>query len=90
MASVTLRQVSKRYGTVEIIPGLDLDIADREFVTLVGPSGCGKSTLLRMIAGLEIDHRRRRLHRRRARRTRRRRCTATSPWCSRPMRSTRI
>jgi multiple sugar transport system ATP-binding protein len=53
MASVTLRQVHKRYGSVEIIPSLDLHIADREFVTLVGPSGCGKSTLLRMIAGLE-------------------------------------
>jgi multiple sugar transport system ATP-binding protein len=53
MASVTLRQVSKRYGSLEVIPGLDLQINDREFVTLVGPSGCGKSTLLRMIAGLE-------------------------------------
>jgi multiple sugar transport system ATP-binding protein len=53
MASVTLRQVSKRYGSLEVIPGLDLQIEDREFVTLVGPSGCGKSTLLRMIAGLE-------------------------------------
>ena len=53
MASVTLRQVSKRYGSLEVIPGLDLQISDREFVTLVGPSGCGKSTLLRMIAGLE-------------------------------------
>jgi multiple sugar transport system ATP-binding protein len=53
MASVTLRRVSKRYGSVEVIPDLDLQIDDREFVTLVGPSGCGKSTLLRMIAGLE-------------------------------------
>jgi multiple sugar transport system ATP-binding protein len=53
MASVTLRQVCKRYGSMEVIPGLDLQIEDREFVTLVGPSGCGKSTLLRMIAGLE-------------------------------------
>jgi ABC-type sugar transport system ATPase subunit len=53
MASVTLRQVCKRYGSLEVIPGLDLQIQDREFVTLVGPSGCGKSTLLRMIAGLE-------------------------------------
>jgi multiple sugar transport system ATP-binding protein len=53
MASVTLRQVCKRYGSIEVIPGLDLEIRDREFVTLVGPSGCGKSTLLRMIAGLE-------------------------------------
>lgn len=53
MAHVTLANVSKRYGALEVIPGLDLSIADREFVTLVGPSGCGKSTLLRMIAGLE-------------------------------------
>jgi multiple sugar transport system ATP-binding protein len=53
MASVSIRHAQKRYGAVEVIPGIDLDIADREFVTLVGPSGCGKSTLLRMIAGLE-------------------------------------
>jgi multiple sugar transport system ATP-binding protein len=53
MASVTLRQICKRYGSMDVIPGLDLYIQDREFVTLVGPSGCGKSTLLRMIAGLE-------------------------------------
>ena len=43
----------KSYGPVEVIKGVDLDIADREFVVFVGPSGCGKSTLLRMIAGLE-------------------------------------
>ena len=53
MASVSIRQVQKRFGRTEVIPGVDLEIADREFVTLVGPSGCGKSTLLRMIAGLE-------------------------------------
>jgi ABC-type sugar transport system ATPase subunit len=53
MAALTLRQVVKRFGHVEIIHGVDLDIADGEFVVFVGPSGCGKSTLLRMIAGLE-------------------------------------
>src|SRR6184192_581607 len=53
MADVTLRKVVKRYDDVEAVLGIDLDIADHEFVVLVGPSGCGKSTTLRMIAGLE-------------------------------------
>ncbi|OIS90412.1 ABC transporter ATP-binding protein [Brucella cytisi] len=53
MASVELHSIRKCYGNVEIIPNVDLTIADEEFVALVGPSGCGKSTLLRMIAGLE-------------------------------------
>ena len=53
MATVTLRNLYKSYGDVEVIKGVDLDIQDREFVVFVGPSGCGKSTLLRMIAGLE-------------------------------------
>src|SRR4030081_2295188 len=53
MADVTLRKVIKRYDEVEAGRGIDLDIADHEFVVLVGPSGCGKSTTLRMIAGLE-------------------------------------
>jgi multiple sugar transport system ATP-binding protein len=53
MASVTIREVHKAFGTVQIIHGVDIAIADGEFVVLVGPSGCGKSTLLRMIAGLE-------------------------------------
>src|SRR6266705_1813842 len=51
MADVTLRKVVKRYDDVEAVRGIDLDIADHEFVVLVGPSGCGKSTTLRMIAG---------------------------------------
>ncbi len=53
MATVRLQGVAKRYGAVQVIQGIDLDIADGEFVVLVGPSGCGKSTLLRMVAGLE-------------------------------------
>ncbi|WP_420962946.1 ABC transporter ATP-binding protein [Brucella sp. IR073] len=53
MAGLVLKNVVKRYGTLEIIHGANLDIADGEFVVFVGPSGCGKSTLLRMIAGLE-------------------------------------
>ena len=53
MAQVTIRGVRKTFGAVDVIHGVDLDIADGEFVVLVGPSGCGKSTLLRMIAGLE-------------------------------------
>ena len=53
MAGVTLSGVRKSYGELEVIHGVDLAIADGEFVVIVGPSGCGKSTLLRMIAGLE-------------------------------------
>src|SRR5499426_1705254 len=53
MAEVALRQVVKKYGDVEAVRTIDLDIPDNEFVVLVGPSGCGKSTTLRMIAGLE-------------------------------------
>ena len=50
---ITLSKVHKRYGAVEVIHGIDLDIEPGEFTVFVGPSGCGKSTLLRMIAGLE-------------------------------------
>ncbi len=53
MASVTLTDVSKRFGDNTVVKNVFLDIADGEFVVLVGPSGCGKSTTLRMIAGLE-------------------------------------
>ncbi|XAL99952.1 sn-glycerol-3-phosphate ABC transporter ATP-binding protein UgpC [Phycisphaeraceae bacterium D3-23] len=54
MSTVTLSSVRKVYaGDVEAVKGIDLDIADGEFVVLVGPSGCGKSTTLRMVAGLE-------------------------------------
>ncbi len=53
MAGVTLHNVKKSFGDVQIIKGVNLDIADGEFCVFVGPSGCGKSTLLRSIAGLE-------------------------------------
>jgi multiple sugar transport system ATP-binding protein len=53
MARVRLERVTKSFGDVPVIPELDLEIVDREFVVLVGPSGCGKTTTLRMIAGLE-------------------------------------
>ena len=53
MARVTLRGITKSFGSVRVLRGVDLDIADGEFLTLVGPSGCGKSTLLRIISGLE-------------------------------------
>jgi sn-glycerol 3-phosphate transport system ATP-binding protein len=57
MASISLRNVVKRYGKgkqeLQVIHGVNAEIGDREFVVIVGPSGCGKSTLLRMVAGLE-------------------------------------
>ena len=53
MASISIEGAVKRFGNVEVLHGIDIAIADEEFVVLVGPSGCGKSTLLRLIAGLE-------------------------------------
>ena len=57
MASITLKNIVKRYGTgktaVQVLHGVNAEIADHEFIVIVGPSGCGKSTLLRMVAGLE-------------------------------------
>ena len=90
MASVQIHDVRKSFAGFEVLHGVTIPIEDGEFVVLVGPSGCGKSTLLRMLAGLEnitsgddLD-----------RRSRRERCStrksATSPWCSRTMRSIRI
>jgi len=53
MSGVTLNKVIKKYGSTQVIHGVDLQIEDGEFCVFVGPSGCGKSTLLRMVAGLE-------------------------------------
>lgn len=53
MATVSLSDIKKSFGSVDVIHGVSIEIAQGEFVALVGPSGCGKSTLLRMIAGLE-------------------------------------
>ncbi|KJC34715.1 ABC transporter ATP-binding protein [Bradyrhizobium sp. LTSP857] len=53
MAHVSLANIVKRYGAHVVVPNLDLEIADGEFIVLVGPSGCGKTTTLQMIAGLE-------------------------------------
>ena len=53
MATVTLKNIKKSFGPTDLIHGIDMDIADGEFIVIVGPSGCGKSTLLRMVAGLE-------------------------------------
>lgn len=53
MAKVTLKNVTKSFGAVEVIKGVDLEVEDGEFCVFVGPSGCGKSTLLRIISGLE-------------------------------------
>jgi multiple sugar transport system ATP-binding protein/alpha-glucoside transport system ATP-binding protein len=53
MTGLTLKDIRKSYGAVDVLHGIDLDIKEGEFVVFVGPSGCGKSTLLRMIAGLE-------------------------------------
>ncbi|MGP1256924.1 MAG: sn-glycerol-3-phosphate import ATP-binding protein UgpC [Kiloniellales bacterium] len=54
MAEIGFSQVKKRYGGTQVIHGIDMQIADGEFIVIVGPSGCGKSTLLRMVAGLEV------------------------------------
>ncbi|MEM9853455.1 MAG: ABC transporter ATP-binding protein [Pseudomonadota bacterium] len=53
MPEIRLEKLVKRYGAVEVLHGIDLQMAENEFTVLVGPSGCGKSTTLRMIAGLE-------------------------------------
>jgi multiple sugar transport system ATP-binding protein len=53
MATITLRDIRKSFGAVEVVKGVSFEVADGDFSVLVGPSGCGKSTILRMIAGLE-------------------------------------
>ena len=53
MGSLTISNVTKTFGSTEVLKGINIDIADGEFLILVGPSGCGKSTLMNTIAGLE-------------------------------------
>jgi len=53
MSGVTIQGVRKRFGAVEVLHGIDVQVDEGAFAVLVGPSGCGKSTLLRMVAGLE-------------------------------------
>jgi len=53
MSTISLKSVRKSFGKTEVIHGIDVEVADGEFIVIVGPSGCGKSTLLRMVAGLE-------------------------------------
>src|SRR5262244_4514330 len=53
MSALTVRDVHKRFGSVEVLKGINLEMGAGEFTVLVGPSGCGKSTLLNIIAGLE-------------------------------------
>ncbi|WBU59867.1 ABC transporter ATP-binding protein [Paracoccus albus] len=53
MGQLTLKDIVKKFGTIEVVKGVSLDVREGEFIVFVGPSGCGKSTLLRMIAGLE-------------------------------------
>ncbi|MGI9386193.1 MAG: ATP-binding cassette domain-containing protein, partial [Methyloligellaceae bacterium] len=53
MSTIALKSIRKSFGKTEVIHGVDVDIADGEFIVIVGPSGCGKSTMLRMVAGLE-------------------------------------
>ena len=54
MATLELRGLKKHYGSIHAVDGIDVDVADGEFLAILGPSGCGKSTLMRMIAGLEM------------------------------------
>ena len=53
MATVSLKDIKKSFGSTDVIHGINMEIQDGEFIVIVGPSGCGKSTLLRMVAGLE-------------------------------------
>ncbi len=64
MGQITLSGISKNFGAVKVLEGIDLDIGKGELVVFVGPSGCGKSTLLRLIAGLDRPDGRGHRHRR--------------------------
>ena len=89
MGSITLTKVTKTFGDVDVIPSIDLEIKEGEFVVFVGPSGCGKSTLLRLIAGLEDVTGGNDRDRRPGCNAHRRRPSAAWPWCSSPTRCTR-
>jgi multiple sugar transport system ATP-binding protein len=89
MGAIELRAVEKWFGELQVIKGVDLDIADGEFVIFVGPSGCGKSTLLRLIARARGDVARADPDRRAQTLRPSRRPSAVWPWCSSPTRSTR-
>ena len=88
MSALTVRDVHKRFGSVEVLKEINLELGSGEFTVLVGPSGCGKSTLLNIIAGLErqssgsIQIRGRVVDGVPPR-------IAISQWCSNPTRSTR-
>ena len=87
--AIRLRGLTQAFGDVVAVDGVDLDIADGEFFTLLGPSGSGKTTVLRMIAGFERPDRRHDRARRRRRHRSCRRSTATSTPSSRTTRSSR-
>ena len=89
VAAVELQSIAKSFGATPVLGGIDLAVADGEFLTLVGPSGCGKSTLIRIIAGLESQDCRLGSDRRIARSTICVRTSGGSRWCSRATRSTR-
>ena len=57
MGSLSIENVRKSFGKVDVLKGIDLSVKDGEFVVFVGPSGCGKSTLLRIIAGWKTSPR---------------------------------
>ena len=88
MANIQFKNIRKSYGDVAVVHGISLDIRDGEFIVIVGPSGCGKSTLLRMVAGLSRSPRANSSSAS-ASSTISNPRTATAPWCSRTMRSTR-
>ena len=90
MSDLKITNLYKRYGSVEILKDVNLEIKSGEFVVFVGPSGCGKSTLLRCISGLETITVRHARDRRPRRQRRGALVSAASPWCSSPTRSTRI
>src|SRR5580700_10429332 len=54
--AIRIRGLNKFYGTAPVLAGIDLDLGEGEFLSLLGPSGCGKTTLLRILAGLETAH----------------------------------